>query len=97
MIGTKNLALPDEQVLKAALWDRPDMSRADVVQTLQSPGTPAYYWLLGRFVEYLPPRDVLSLVDHDTLYAIFPKLRIWRRVSVEKARELFPDTYTNAT
>lgn len=89
--------LPSDNVLKAALWDRPDMTRADVLQTLQSPGTPTYFWLLGRFVEYLPPRDMLSLVDRDTLYAMFPKLRIWGRVSVEKARELFPETYKNAT
>jgi hypothetical protein len=82
-----------ETALKAALWDRPDMSRADVVRTLQSPGTSAYFWLLGRFVEYLPPRDVLSLVERDTLYAVFPKLRIWGKVAVEKARALFSDTY----
>lgn len=89
--------LPSDTALKAALWDRPDMTRADVVQTLQSPGTSTYFWLLGRFVEYLPAQDVLSLVERDTLYAVFPKLRIWGRVSAEKARELFPETYKNVT
>lgn len=84
---------PDDAALKSALWDRPDMSRADIVRTLESPGTSAYFWLLGRLVEYLPAQDVLSLIKRDTLYAVFPKLRIWGKLSVEKARALFSETY----
>lgn len=96
-MATTKTTFPSDMALKAALWDRPDMTRADVVRTLESPGTSAYYWLLGRFVEYLPVRDVLSLVDRDALYAVFPKLRVWGKLSVEKARVLFSETYRTTT
>lgn len=60
---------------------------------LNRPNDPEYYWLVGRMVERLRPEEVFSVIDKDKLYSMFPKLRIWKKWSVEKAAALFPEKY----
>lgn len=88
----KIVALSSE-LLKFISWDRPEMTPQEANIILNQPDNPKYYWLVGRMVERLSPEEVFSVIDKDRLYSMFPKLRIWKKWSVEKAAALFPEKY----
>lgn len=88
----KIVALPSE-LLKSISWDRPEMTLQKADSILNKPDDPEYYWLVGRMVERLSPAEVFSVIDKDRLYSMFPKLRIWKKWSIEKAAALFPEKY----
>lgn len=88
----KTAALSPE-LLKSISWDRPGMTPQKADSILNLPDDPEYYWLVGRMVERLSPKEVLAVIDKDKLYSMFPKLRIWKKWSVEKAAALFPEKY----
>ncbi|MBI5356466.1 hypothetical protein HZB78_02535 [Candidatus Collierbacteria bacterium] len=88
----KAIALTPE-LWKSISWDRPEMTlqKADLI--LNRPDDPEYYWLVGRMVERLSPEEIFSVIDRESLYSMFPKLRIWKKWSIEKAEALFPEKY----
>ena len=83
----------DQQSIKQVFWDREEMTPVRLKAILNNPDSPEYYPVLGRMVERLPAEQVTALVDKDTLYASFPKLRIWNKMMTQKAEELFSDWY----
>ena len=83
----------DQQNIKAIFWDRPEMTPEILMGILENPASPEYYQVLGRLVERLPAEQVAALVNRNTLYASFPKLRIWNKMMEQKAKELFSDRY----
>lgn len=81
--------LINQQTVKEIFWDRPEMTPEILTEILGNPSSPEYYPVLGRLVERLPAEQVTALVDKNTLYAAFPKLRIWNKMMTQKAEELF--------
>ena len=75
-------------------WDQPEMTPARLEDILNNPDLPEYYPVLGRMVERLSVPEITSLVDREILYSQFPKLKVWKRMSAAKAKELFPDKYS---
>jgi len=88
----KTVALTPE-LLKSISWDRPEMTIEEANAILNQKDDSEYYWLVGRIVERLSPEEVFSVIDKDRLYSMFPKLRIWKKWSAEKAADLFPEKY----
>lgn len=80
-------------MVKRIMWDREDMDLDQVNAMFAKGSGNDFYWLVGRMVERLEPREVTLLVNPDRLYSIFPKLRIWNRLAIEKAAALFPQKY----
>lgn len=85
--------LLNQQAVKEIFWDRPEMTPEILAGILGNPASAEYYPLLGRIVERLPAKQVMTLVDKNTLYAAFPKLRIWNKMITQKAEELFSVLY----
>lgn len=85
----------DQQNIKQVFWDRAEMTPARLKTILNNPDSPEYYPVLGRMVERLSAEDISSIVDRNILFAQFPKLRIWSKISVQKAKELFGDKYVD--
>ena len=83
----------NQSSLNAIFWDRPPFTLQQVRAILKQPNTLEYYWLLGRLVERLSPEQVFTLIDKQKLYALFPKLPIWKHWRSHKAAEFFPDIY----
>lgn len=85
--------MANQQTVKEVFWDRPEMTPDILMRILEDPASSEYYQVLGRLVERLPAEQVTALVDKNTLYAVFPKLRIWNKMMVQKAEELFSSLY----
>ena len=83
----------DQQTIKQIFWDRAGMTPKILTGILENPASPEYYQVLGRLVERLPSEQMTALVDKKSLYASFPKLRIWNKMMEQKAEELFSDWY----
>lgn len=79
----------DQQIVKEVFWDRAEMTPEILMEILGNPLSPEYYQILGRLVERLPAKQLTTVVDRNTLYASFPKLRIWNKMMIKKAEELF--------
>ena len=69
------------------------MTPARLKTILNNSDSPEYYPVLGRMVERLPAEQMTALVDKKSLYASYPKLRIWNKMMEQKAEELFSDWY----
>lgn len=85
--------LLDQQTVREIFWDRPEMTPEILAGILGNPAAPEYYPILGRMVERLPAEKITDFVNKNTLYAAFPKLRIWNKIMVDKAEELFSGLY----
>lgn len=85
--------LLDQQTVKEVFWDRPEMTPETLMMILKNPQSSEYYPVLGRMVERMATGKILTLVDKNTLYAAFPKLRIWNKMMIQKAEGLFSGLY----